>query len=185
MVAASHDADGGAGVNIYVACPYSHAHVAREVAASLRASRFNVVSTWHDHASGPETLDHEKRVWALGENLRELRSADGVVALAHVGTPGETYAEVGRYLERRTLQGLPALVVWTHGRLLEGRRLSDVDDGVDRLLCTGAENSDGYVIDAACERLRARWLAHVGNVATLAPAAEMAVEYQTEDEDNA
>lgn len=170
-------------MNIYIACPYSHAHLARQVAASLWAARFHVVSTWHNHAEGPEALDHETREWALGENLRELRSADGLVVLAHVGSPGETYVEIGRYLERRTLQGLPAFVVWTHGRLLEGRRLSDVDEGVERVLCNGAL-SDAFAIDAACERLRVKWLAHTEVVPTI-PCVGMAVEYQTEDEDNA
>jgi hypothetical protein len=170
-------------MNLYIACPYSHAALARQVAASLWAARFNVVSTWHNHAHGPESLDHEQRVWALGENLRELRAADGVVVLAHVGSPGETYAEIGRYLERRATQRLPAFVVWTHGPNGDGMRLSADDEGVERVLCNGAP-SDAFALDAACERMRGRWLAHVGSVATLVPAAEMAVAYQTEDEDN-
>lgn len=167
-------------MNIYIAAPYGEKKAARALREVLAADGFTILSSWLD-ASGPESLDEAVRLAALEKNIYDLRHCDGLVVLAHVGTPGETLAEAGRYLERRRINGLPVYAVWTHAVNGKGRRLSDSTPGVRRVTLSSVScAADWTIVLAEASAMRDAWLSDIQK-----REAGMAVAYQTEDEDNA
>lgn len=91
-------------LRVYIAAPKAEIRRARRVAAILRAiSGVEVVSTWHrtmaPGAQDPESDTVARRI--LDTNLRDLRAAHILVALPCAGVGAETYAEIGRALERK------------------------------------------------------------------------------------
>ena len=166
-------------MNLYIAAPYAEQKSARALREVLAAVGFTIISSWLD-ASGPESTDEAVRLAALEKNVHDLRHCDGIIVLAHVGTPGETLAEAGRYLERRRINGLPVHAVWTHAVNGKGRRLSDSTPGVRRVTLSSVScAADWTIVLAEASAMREAWLSE-----NQRRAGGMAV-YDVEDEDNA
>lgn len=166
-------------MNLYIAAPYAEQKAARALREVLAAEGFTVLSSWLD-SGVTESLDEAVRVAALEKNVYDLRRCDGLVVLAHVGTPGETLAEVGRYLERRRIHGLPVYAVWTHAVNGKGRRLSDSTPGVRRVTLSSVScAADWTIVLAEASAMREAWLSD-----SQRRADGMAV-YDVADEDNA
>lgn len=166
-------------MNLYIAAPYAEQKAARALREVLAAEGFTVLSSWLD-SGVTESLDEAVRVAALEKNVYDLRRCDGLVVLAHVGTPGETLAEVGRYLERRRIHGLPVYAVWTHAVNGKGRRLSDSTPGVRRVTLSSVScAADWTIVLAEASAMREAWLSDSQRRET-----GMAV-YDVADEDNA
>jgi len=165
-------------MNIYIAAPYAEQKAARALREVLAADGFTALASWLD-SGVPETLDEAVRLAGLTKNVHDLRRCDGIVVLAHVGTPGETFVEVGRYLERRRIHGLPVYAVWTHAVHGKGRRLSDSTPGVRRVTLSSVScAADWTIVLAEARAMREEWLSE-----NQRRADGMAV-YSVEDEDN-
>lgn len=166
-------------MNLYIAAPYAEQKAARALREALAADGFTVLSSWLD-SGVPETLDEAVRLAGLEKNVYDLRHCDGIIVLAHVGTPGETFVEVGRYLERRRIHGLPVYAVWTHAVNGKGRRLSDSTPGVRRVTLSSVScAADWTIVLAEASAMREAWLSDCQR-----RADGMAV-YDVVDEDNA
>ena len=165
-------------MNLYIAAPYDEKKSARALREVLAADGFTILSSWLD-SGVPESTDEAVRLAALEKNVYDLRRCDGLVVLAHVGTPGETLAEAGRYLERRRIHGLPVYAVWTHAVNGKGRRLSDSTPGVRRVTLSSVScAADWTIVLAEARAMREEWLSE-----NQRRADGMAV-YSVEDEDN-
>lgn len=165
-------------MNLYIAAPYAEQKAARALREVLVADGFTVQSTWLD-SGGPESLDESVRLAALEKNVYDLRHCDGIIVLAHVGTPGETLAEAGRYLERRRIHGLPVYAIWTHAVNGKGRRLSDSAPGVRRVTLSSVScAADWKIVLAEASAMREAWLSD-----NQRRADGMSV-YGVEDDDN-
>lgn len=165
-------------MNIHIAAPYAEQKAARALREVLAADGFTIVSTWLD-SGVPESTDEAVRLAGLEKNVYDLRHCDGIIVLAHVGTPGETFVEVGRYLERRRINGLPVYAVWTHAVNGKGRRLSDSTPGVRRVTLSSVScAADWTIVLAEASAMREAWLSD-----SQRRSDGMAV-YDVEDEDN-
>lgn len=111
-------------MRVYIAAPKLLVEVAKEMALRLRSMGLVVVSTWHEVVQegqqDPEDVCARREV--LDTNLRELLSADAVLALTSDDAGRETYVEIGRALE------MGKLVVWSIAR--GGDALSSSDPSV-------------------------------------------------------
>lgn len=123
---------------VYIAAPREEIERAIRVSAELAVlSGVRVVSTWPERLRAQRTdeatLSETELDAILDTNLGELRSSAIVVSFTCEGIGGETYAEIGRALER----GIP--VVWSKERF--GLRLSHRDTNVS-VVQTDAEAVD-------------------------------------------
>ena len=144
-------------MRVYIAAPKRLVELAKRMAARLRTLGFVVVSSWHEvlqeGQQDPESFHARKE--ALDTNLRELVSADAVLALTSDGEGRETYVEIGRALE------LGLAVVWSLER--GGDALSSSDSSVTTTMTDDEAIQRLQVISRVSEGARVdRWSAPVG-----------------------
>lgn len=115
-------------MRVYIAAPKMLVEVAKWLARRLRDMGLVVVSTWHEVVQegqqDPEDVCTRREV--LDTNLRELLSADAVLALTSDDAGRETYVEIGRAL------AYGKRIVWSLER--GGNALSSSDHDVTTTL---------------------------------------------------
>lgn len=140
-------------LRVYVAAPLAHAVLACFVADELSRLGHAIVSRWHRRVVGASNVlvaaerdaeavtigvsapnERSARLDALNGNLLDLDEAEAVVALAHVGEPRATIAEIGYILGFGSLREEGPTVVWVQGTDGRGRNLFDAHQYVRRVV---------------------------------------------------
>lgn len=121
---------------IYIAAPYAKGPAARAVVPTLWERRFDVCSTWHYVAYGPESLDAAVAASAIEQNDRDLEEADAVLSLAYRGEGGEMFCELTRALIAGkpvywvSMDGRDVLSAWRPGVV----RCATVEEAIERMV---------------------------------------------------